>query len=76
MSNDDIPDNKFWLALWSAGMTTVLGIAVTIATSSDRADQRRAELIKAGADPIVLECAESSGLDKKAAVCDKIKDGR
>ena len=59
-------ENKFWLALWIAGMITVIGIAGIVGAVTVNSDNRKVELIKGGADPIAVTCAMGNS---QASIC-------
>ncbi|OWT55240.1 hypothetical protein [Candidimonas nitroreducens] len=50
-------DNKFWLGFWAIAAVLGVVIATYIAITTNHTTDKIAEMVKAGADPVLAACA-------------------
>lgn len=48
---------KFWITFWAIACTAFIVLVATIAISHSHTIDKFTEMVKAGADPILLDCA-------------------
>jgi hypothetical protein len=62
-------DNQFWVAIWRLVALLVLAIVVVVAGCTTAADQKVAELVAKGVNPIAARCAIYGAGERTAVTC-------
>jgi hypothetical protein len=69
-------ENEFWLKCLALIASTILGVAVATAVTSMHADNKVAERVEKGVDPIKARCAiYGSASGKSLAICMLVAQG-